>query len=100
MPIPDYQSLMRPLLAFGQDGKEKNISEAISSIAKEMNLSQAEREHLLPSGQSIFYNRVHWARTYLDKSGAIKKTRRSHFIITERGKKLLAENPIKKGVSV
>jgi restriction system protein len=93
MPIPDYQSLMRPLLAFGQDGKEKNIGEAIASIANQLNLSKTDREQQLPSGQTIFYNRVHWARTYLDKAGAIKKTRRSHFVITDRGRRLLADNP-------
>ena len=94
MPIPDYQSLMRPLLAYSEDGTEKNIRDAVSAIAKQMNLSEEEKDQLLPSGkQTIFANRVHWARTYLDKAGAIKKTRRSHFVITDRGKKLLAENP-------
>ena len=101
MTIPDYQSLMRPLLAFGQDGAEKNIRDAVSSIAKQINLSDEERDLLLPSGkQSVFSNRVHWARTYLDKSGAIKKTRRSHFVITDRGKKLLAENSERINVAV
>src|SRR5450759_3839615 len=93
MTIPDYQSLMRPLLAYGQDGAEKNIREAISSIAKQINLTEDEFNQLLPSGkQTLFSNRVHWARTYLDKAGAIKRTRRSHFVITDRGKKLLAEH--------
>jgi restriction system protein len=93
MTIPDYQSLMRPLLAYGQDGAEKNIREAISSIAKQINLTEEEFNQLLPSGkQTLFSNRVHWARTYLDKAGAIKRTRRSHFVITDRGKKLLAEH--------
>jgi restriction system protein len=94
MPIPDYQSLMRPLLAFASDGREKNINDAINGIADQLNLTSEERTELLPSGkQPIFSNRVHWARTYLDKAGAIKRTRRSHFEITERGKHLLTENP-------
>ena len=93
MPIPDYQSLMRPLLAFGSDGSEKNINDAISGIADQLKLTNDERHQLLPSGkQLIFANRVHWARTYLDKAGAIKRTRRSHFIITDRGKQLLSQN--------
>lgn len=94
MSIPDYQSLMRPLLAFASDGREKNINDAINGIADQLKLTPEERNQLLPSGkQPIFANRVHWARTYLDKAGAIKWTRRSHFEITERGSKLLAENP-------
>lgn len=94
MPIPNFQSLFRPLLAFAKDGTEKNINDAIAAIAKEFNLSNEELSQLQPSGtQTIFQNRTHWARTYLEKAGAIKKTRRSHFIITERGQKLLAEHP-------
>jgi restriction endonuclease Mrr len=38
MPIPDYQTLMRPLLAYGQDGAEKNIGEAIKALADEFHL--------------------------------------------------------------
>jgi restriction system protein len=79
MPIPDYQSLMRPLLAFASDGSEKNINDAIKGIANQLKLTAEERSQLLPSGkQPIFANRVHWARTYLDKAGAIRRTRRSH----------------------
>jgi restriction system protein len=101
MPIPDYQSLMLPLLAFASDGSEKNMSDAIKGIADQLKLTAEERSQLLPSGkQAIFANRVHWARTYLDKAGAIRRTRRSHFEITERGKKLLAENPAQINVQV
>src|SRR6478609_7440103 len=68
--IPDYQSLMRPLLEFGADGREKNINEAIRHLADRFGLTPEEREQLLPSGkQPILANRVHWARTYLDKAG-------------------------------
>jgi restriction system protein len=101
MPIPDYQTLMRPLLAYGQDGAEKNIGEAIKALADEFHLTEQERTQLLPSGkQSLFSNRVHWARTYLDHAGAIKKTRRSHFEITERGRELLQKHPKRIDISV
>jgi restriction system protein len=101
MPIPDYQSLMRPLLAFGADGSEKNINDAIKGIADQLKLTDDERHQLLPSGkQAIFANRVHWARTYLDKAGALKRTRRSHFEITDRGKQLLKGNPSRIDVQV
>jgi restriction system protein len=101
MTIPDYQSLMRPLLLFRKDGAEKNIRDAISSIAKQIKLTEEEFNQLLPSGkQTLFSNRVHWARTYLDKAGALKRTRRSHFVVTERGQKLLAEHPDRIDVSV
>src|SRR5271169_5820112 len=101
MTIPDFQSLMRPLLAFAADGGEKSIKGTTDSLAKELKLTDDELHQLLPSGkQSTFGNRVHWARFYLDKAGAIKRTRRAHFVTTERGKKLLAENPKEISVAI
>jgi Mrr N-terminal domain len=94
MPVPDYQALLRPLLAYGQDGGEKNIREAIKVLSDEFQLTERERSQQIPSGkQALMENRVHWARTYLDKAGAIKKTRRAHFIITDRGQELLQKYP-------
>ncbi len=94
MPIPDFQSFMRPLLAFGAEGGEKNINDAIGYIADRMELTDDERRVLLPSGkQTVLANRVHWAGTFLNKAGALRRTRRSHFEITDRGKALLLDNP-------
>ena len=85
---------MRPLLAYGHDGKEKNLREAIKALADEFQLSEQERRQLLPSGkQTALQNRIYWARFYLDKAGAVKKTSRSHFIITDRGRELLDFRP-------
>ena len=101
MPVPDFQTLMRPLLAYGADGGEKNIRQAIKAIADEFKLSEQELSQLVPSGkQTTLQNRVHWARTYLDKAGALKKTRRSHFIITDRGRELLTKYPNRIDLSV
>jgi restriction system protein len=85
---------MRPLLAYGADGLEKNINTAIDALADQFHLTSEDRELLLPSGkQTVLANRVHWARTYLDKSGALKRTRRSHFVVTDRGRELLKQHP-------
>jgi restriction system protein len=84
MSVPGYQTFMRPLLAFGADGQEKNIREAINAIADKLHLTAEDRQLLVPSGkQPLLDNRVHWARTYLDKTGALKRTRRSHFVVTD-----------------
>ncbi len=94
MAVPAYEAFMRPLLAFGADGQEKNINDAIRTIADQMQLSEEDREQLLPSGkQRILSNRVHWARTFLDKAGALRRTRRSHFVVTDRGMLLLKQHP-------
>jgi restriction system protein len=94
MSVPEYQTFMRPLLAFGADGQEKNIRDAINAIADKLHLTPEDRQLLVPSGkQTVLDNRVHWARTYLDKAGALKRTRRSHFVVTDRGKELLKQHP-------
>jgi restriction system protein len=94
MPIPDFQSLMLPVLQSMSDGDEHSLKEIVERLADDLKLSQEQRNELLPSGQQpVFYNRVGWANTYLKKSGLVETTRRSHFRITERGKEVLRENP-------
>jgi restriction system protein len=94
MTIPDYQSIMLPLLRLAADGTEHSIRAATESLADQFGLTQQERTELLPSGQQeVFYNRVGWARTYLKAAGLLKITRRGYFQITDRGRKVLDQNP-------
>lgn len=94
MSIPDYQSIMLPLLKFASDEKEHSIQEAIKILANQFQLSEEDRKELLPSGQQeVFFNRVGWARTYLKKAGLLESPKRGTFTITDRGKKVLATNP-------
>jgi restriction system protein len=94
MPMPDYQSIMLPLLKFAGDKKEHSIREAIEHIANIFNLSEEERREVLPSGQQyIIDNRVGWARTYLKKAGLLESTKRSYFKITDLGLEVLQKNP-------
>ena len=89
MPIPDYQSLMLPVLKKAEHG-EIRISDVIEKIAVEFALSDTERQELLPSGkQTTFANRIHWAKTYLKQAGLVESTRRAHFKITDRGRDVL-----------
>jgi restriction system protein len=89
--IPDYQSLMLPLLKLASDGAEHRMSDVFSELAIELKLTEAEREELLPSGkQPIFNNRVHWAKQYLVQAKLLVATRRAYFKITERGRSVLA----------
>ena len=90
--IPDYQSLMQPVLEHVARG-EVRISDLIGTISVELGLSEAERAELLPSGkQTIIANRIHWAKTYLKQAGFVASTRRGHFVITDSGREALA-NP-------
>lgn len=94
MPIPDFQTIMLPLLRAMSDGQEHSIQELTDRLAKEFSLSEDELRELLPSGkQTIFYNRVGWARTYLSKTGLLEMTRRSYYHITDRGRQVLSTNP-------
>jgi restriction system protein len=86
MPIPDYQAIMLPLLQFAKDQKEHSLQEGIFYLTKIFNLTEEERNELLPSGkQSRFVNRIGWTRTHLKKAGLIEYSRRGFFKITERG---------------
>jgi restriction system protein len=99
MTVPDYQSLMLPVLKSALGG-EARIGEVVDRLASELKLSEEDRAEMLPSGrQTTFANRVHWAKTYLKQAGLISSTRRAHFQITERGKSVLFEEPARIDVS-
>jgi restriction system protein len=94
MAIPDYQTLMLPLLRLASDGSEHRFRDAIEQLASDFGLSDEERAEMLPSGTApLFDNRVGWARTYLKQAGLLRSHRRGTFQITEVGQALLAENP-------
>jgi restriction system protein len=93
MSIPDYQSLMLPVLVASSEG-EVRISQVVEQLADKLGLSTEERSELLPSGkQAVINNRVHWAKFYLNKAHLVEITRRGHFKITPRGQEVLRSKP-------
>jgi len=93
MTIPDYQTFMLPVLRKAADGEVK-IGEVIEKLSDEFGLTEDEKAELLPSGkQTVVANRIHWAKTYLKQAGLVDATRRGHFIISDRGREILAKNP-------
>jgi len=94
MPIPDYQTLMLPVLRLTADGQEHRFREVVEALADEYRLTDEERNTLLPSGTApVFDNRVGWARTYLKQAGLLASRKRGYFNITDRGRTLLARSP-------
>ena len=94
MPIPDFQTLMLPLLRSYADGEIRSISNSVETLGHEFRLTDDELRHLLPSGrQATFRNRVAWARTYLSKAGLLSSPKRAHFKITATGQASLAAKP-------
>ena len=96
MPVPDYQTLMLPLLKIAGDGQEHQTSDVADRLARDFKLTEEERQQLLPSGkQTMFTNRVAWAKTYLVQAGLLEATKRAHFRITDRGRKALTDTPVR-----
>ncbi|MCS7060031.1 MAG: restriction endonuclease [Anaerolineae bacterium] len=94
MAIPDYQTLMLPLLKLAGDEKEHSLQEAGESLAQLFNLTEAELAERIPSGRKTrFYDRVSWAATYLRKAGLLNSARRGRFQITGRGLEVLKRRP-------
>ena len=93
MAIPDYQSLMLPIMKLAAQG-EFSVPMAAAEIAKSHGLSAAEAEEMLPSGkQRLLHNRIHWAKFYLTKAGLMESPKRGRFTLTEMGKQLLTKPP-------
>ncbi|MFZ1084563.1 MAG: restriction endonuclease [Terracidiphilus sp.] len=93
MPIPDFQTVMLPLLRLAAE-KEWRISDAVEHLSNGYDLSEEEREAVLPSGrQTIFRNRVAWAKSYLIKAGLLNPTKRGYFCITDQGRTVLSNPP-------
>ena len=94
MAVPDFQSLMLPLLRVAADGREHSLAEARPVLATSFSLSPADQEELLPSGrQSKFSNRVAWAKVYLQQAGLLLSPKRGHFQVSERGREVLKDPP-------
>ena len=94
MSIPDYQSLMLPLLKLAGDRNEHLFRDAVEELSNQFDLSDAERRESIPSGpQPLIYNRVGWARTYLKKAGLLESNKRGYFHISKSGLEVLSQDP-------
>lgn len=96
MAVPDFQSLMRPLLLTLSDGNERAVAAIRAELAGEFSLTAADLAEELPSGRArTFANRVGWATTYLYRCRLIDRPRRSVYRITDRGRTVLASEPVR-----
>jgi len=96
MAVPDFQSVLLPLLRLAADGQEHTLAEAISSLANEFRLSDEDRAEMLPGGgQRRFKNRVYWAKTHLRGAGLVESPTRGRYRLTSEGNAVLAAPPTK-----
>jgi restriction system protein len=94
MPIPDFQSIMLPLLECLRDQQNRSMKEVNDHLAERFALTPEERAEHLPSGpQSLFYNRVAWSKSHLKAAGLLESPARGMVRITDLGLKALAQKP-------
>lgn len=95
MAVPDYQTLMLPILEYLADGTTRATVPAVTEhLAARFGLTPEDLDQRLPSGvQPTFYNRTHWAVTYMAKAGLLTRPARGRIAITERGKSVVASRP-------
>ena len=101
MAVPDFQTVMRPLLATVADGVEHRMVDIRAALADYFQLTERDLSAELPSGRAkTFNNRVGWATTYLYRTGLLERPRRSTYRITERGTTVLASHPTRVDLKV
>lgn len=101
MAVPDFQTLMRPVLEEYATGGERRIADVRAVLAERLGLTEHDLAERLPSGLArTFDNRVAWATTYLYRVGLLERPRRSVYAITERGREILAANQERVDLSV
>lgn len=94
MAFPTYEDLILPILQILQDENKYSFSELVDSLAKKFELSDEEKEKMLPSGQQTrLQNRTGWSRTHLKKAGLVEYVSRGIYKITPKGLAVLQENP-------
>lgn len=94
MTVPDFQTVMLPLLRYAGDGHEHVLARAIEALADAFDLTPDERRQMLPSGaQATFNNRVYWAAFHLRKAKVLESMGHGRFFITQRGRELLERDP-------
>lgn len=96
MPIPDYQSLMEPVLRIVARDGTLSMRDLTDRVSTELALSDEDRRATITSGMSLVANRVHWSVTYLFKARVVDRPKRGYVEITHRGRDLLqAGGPIR-----
>jgi restriction endonuclease Mrr len=93
MAVPDYETLMLPVLRAVASGAPMTASEVRAAVAEQVGISEEDRAERLPSGGLLFDSRVHWAVTYMVQAGLLVRPKRAVVQITQRGQEVLHSNP-------
>ena len=99
MAVPDFQSMMNPVLdIYTQNGSELRPRDIENEVAERFNLTEEERNEMIPSNiETVLRNRVSWAVYYLFRAGLLERLKRGYYRITDIGKN---ENQSNKTINV
>jgi len=101
MAVPDFQTLMRPVLVALEDGTPHSTKAIRDVLAEEFELTPEDLAEKIPSGRAkTFQNRVGWALTYMLRAGLLSRPKRSTYQLTDRGRDVMDDNPASVGVTV
>jgi hypothetical protein len=98
--LPEFQSLMRPLLALLTDGQPRRSREIRAGLANQFRLSERELSERLPKGQNRFTNLVAWALHHLSRARLVERRGPSNYRITDRGRQVLIDHPTSVDITV
>lgn len=92
MPVPTYDRFIEPILRYlasHPDGAAaKDVHDAAAAV---LNISDAERQELLPSGvQPVYKNRAGWAHDRLKRAGLSSSPRAWLLAINRAGPRVCA----------
>ena len=94
MAIPDFQTMMRPVLLAVEGDEPRSTAQIRDAVATALNIPDEDRLVMLPSGkQALFTNRVAWAITHMSQAGLLVRPERGRYLLSDRGRKVLQEHP-------
>lgn len=95
MAVPTYDQFIEPILRFlatRPDGAPAR--EAHEAAAKALQISDTDRQEVLPSGaQPVYKNRAGWAHDRLKRAGLSDSQRRGYWQLTSLGVSYVAKHP-------
>ncbi len=93
MSIPHFESFMLPALRALEGRGDVPLKEIRDRVAQAERITPEDRRETLPSGPSVFGNRVSWALTHLKGAKLLESPRRAIYRLTDSGQDLLRQAP-------
>jgi restriction system protein len=98
--VPDYESMMLPLLRAVEDGQPHRVRDLVRVVADALNVSTLDRVATTRGGgQTQLDSRARWAKVYLARAGLLQTVGRGEVQLTSEGRKVLAESPARVDVA-